>query len=101
LQIHYAWLLNIHDGGERRRWTSKVPFIQQLIEESCPTKESEPVISPSSQMILDAGINVFALQLLSESLAGKKDIKTFRPISFEYRGVIYTLEPAQIPQKAS
>jgi hypothetical protein len=51
-------------------------------------------LKPTMQMLLDAGINGFALALLSESLAGKKDIRTFNPIRFEFRGVIYTFEPA-------
>jgi hypothetical protein len=52
----------------------------------------------SLQMALDSKLNGFALQLLSESLAGKKDIHTFRPLRFEFRGVIYTLEPAKTPE---
>jgi hypothetical protein len=45
------------------------------------------------QMLLDAGLNAFAFELLSESLAGKKDIKTFKLLRFQFRGVIYTFEP--------
>lgn len=57
-----------------------------------PKNERPPKVT--TQMLLDARINAFALQLLSKSLAGKKDIRTFKPLRFEYRGVIYTFEPA-------
>lgn len=60
------------------------------------TNERLPVLLPTMQQLLDAGINGFALELLSESLAGKKDIKTFKPIRFLFRGVIYTLEPESV-----
>lgn len=46
------------------------------------------------QQLLDAKLNGFALELLSESLAGKKDIKTFKPLSCQFRGVLYTFQPA-------
>ena len=42
-----------------------------------------------SQIILDAGLNVFALQLLVESYT---DLPNPEPISFPYRGVIISLE---------
>jgi len=59
---------------------------------------TELTLKPTMQMLLDAGINGFALELLSESLAGKKDIKTFKRLRFEFRGVIYTLEPV-VPEE--
>jgi hypothetical protein len=59
---------------------------------------SEKVPEPTMQMLIDAGINGFALELLSESLAGKKDIRTFKPLRFQFRGVIYTFEPAISPE---
>lgn len=59
-------------------------------------KHTEPVLRPTMQMLIDAGLNGFAFELVSESLAGKKDIKTFNRLRFEFRGVIYTLEP--VPQ---
>ena len=42
-----------------------------------------------SQVILDAGLNVFALMLLVESYT---DHPNPEPISFPYRGVIISLE---------
>lgn len=56
------------------------------------TIEEAPQVT--TQMLIDAGINAFALMLLSESLAGKKDVRTFKRLRFEFRGVIYTLEPS-------
>ncbi len=56
-----------------------------------------PVAKPTMQNLIDAGLNGFAFELVSESLAGKKDIKTFSVVRFEFRGVIYTLEPAKEP----
>ncbi len=45
-------------------------------------------IRMSSQIILDAGLNVFALQLLVESYT---DLPNHEPISFPYRGVNISL----------
>ena len=45
-------------------------------------------IRMSSQIILDAGLNVFALQLLVESYT---DLPNPEPISFPYRGVNISL----------
>ena len=59
------------------------------------SKTKSRPIEVTTQMLIDAGVNAFALQLLSESLAGKKDIQTFAAIRFQYRGVIYTFEPAR------
>lgn len=58
-------------------------------------KIEEPQAAPeiSMQMLIDAGLNGFAFELVSESLAGKKDIKTFNRLHFSFRGVTYTLEP--------
>jgi len=47
----------------------------------------------TTQMLIDAGLNAFGLQLFAESIAGKKDVKTFSPLSFRYRGVKMTIEP--------
>jgi hypothetical protein len=57
--------------------------------------EAREVPTVSAQMLIDVGLNGFALELMSESMAGKKDVHTFKPLRFEYRGVIYTLEPAK------
>ena len=46
------------------------------------------------QHLINAGLNGFAFELVSESLAGKKLDKVLEPIRFEFRGVIYTLESA-------
>lgn len=35
LQAHYAFLLNCHDGGERERYRTRVPWIDELIEQNC------------------------------------------------------------------
>lgn len=32
LQSHYAELLNMHDGGERRRFASVEEYLQRLVE---------------------------------------------------------------------
>lgn len=50
-----------------------------------------PVLT--SQQLLDAGLNVFGLQLFLKSIANKKDATTFDPLSFIYRGVKVTIEP--------
>ena len=47
----------------------------------------------TTQMLINAGLNAFGLELFCESIAGKKDVKTFSPISFRYRGVKVTMEP--------
>ncbi len=47
----------------------------------------------SGQMLIDAGLNVFGLQLFLESVINKKDVKTFNPLIFIYKGVKITLEP--------
>ena len=46
------------------------------------------------QQLVDTGLNAFALQLFAESVANKKDAKTFRPFSFKFRNIRITLEPA-------
>ena len=48
----------------------------------------------TAQQILDAGLNLFGLQLFIESVAGKTDAKTFSPLIFLHRGVKITLEPS-------
>ncbi len=50
-----------------------------------------PVIS--GQQLIDAGLNVFGLQLFLESVASKKDADTFEPLSFIYRKIKITIEP--------
>ena len=45
------------------------------------------------QMLFDAGLNAFGLQLFIESIACMKDAKTFSPLSFKFRGIKITLEP--------
>lgn len=54
---------------------------------------NHPAPEVSMQMLIDAGLNGFAFELVSESLTGKTDIKTFKPLHFSFRGVTYTLEP--------
>ena len=56
------------------------------IGQSIPTVEM--------QHLVDSGLNAFALQLFAESVANKKDAKTFRPFSFKFRNIRITLEPA-------
>lgn len=55
----------------------------------------EPIPPPevSTQMLIDAGLNAFGLELFVESIAGKKDFKNFNPISCRYKGVKLTFEP--------
>lgn len=43
--------------------------------------------------IASVGLNVFALDLFCESVAGKTDAKTFDPFVFKHRGIKITLEP--------
>jgi hypothetical protein len=50
-----------------------------------------PVVT--MQMLTDAGLNAFGLQLFVESVAGKKDATEFRPLKFSYKGILVTLEP--------
>ncbi len=52
-----------------------------------------PIPDVSMQQLLDAGLNAFGLQLFVESIAGKKDVATFVPFTFRYKGVKITLEP--------
>lgn len=54
--------------------------------------ESKP-IEVTTQMLIDVGLNAFGLELFAESIAGKKDVKTFDPISFRYKGVRVTISP--------
>ena len=49
----------------------------------------------SGQMLIDAGLNVFGLQLFLESVINKKDAETFNPLIFIYKGVKITLEPVE------
>ena len=56
------------------------------IGQSIPTVEM--------QHLVDSGLNAFALQLFAESVANKKDVKSFRPFSFKFRNIRITLEPA-------
>ena len=57
------------------------------------------MVELTGQQLLDAGLNVFGLQLFLESIASKKDATTFDPISFIYRGIKITIEPCR-PQEA-
>ncbi len=70
--------------------------LKQELEGLRRTVASAPEIT--TQFLIDAGINAFALKLLSESLAGKKDVKTFNPVKFTYCGVVYTLAPALVAE---
>lgn len=53
----------------------------------------ETVPEVTMQQLIDAGLNAFGLQLFIESIANKKDAKSFSPLSFRYRGIKITLEP--------
>ncbi len=53
-----------------------------------------PVVN--EQMLIDAGLNVFGLQLFLESVLLKKDVETFDPLSFIYKGVKITLEHVEV-----
>jgi len=52
-----------------------------------------PIRDVTMQQILDVGLNAFGLQLFVESVANKKDVTTFEPFTFRYKGVKITLEP--------
>ena len=60
---------------------------------------AEPVADLSSQEIIDAGMNVFGLQLFVDSIARKKDAGTFEPFSFVYRKIKITLSPENRKEK--
>lgn len=75
--------------------------LQDVVVTEYAAAAPEPVAHPTMQMLIDAGLNGFAFELVSESLAGKKDIKTFNRLRFEFRGVIYTLEPAVQREEAA
>lgn len=53
----------------------------------------EKPIEVTTQMLIDAGLNAFGLELFAESIAGKKDVKDFKPITFRYKGVAVTIAP--------
>ena len=53
----------------------------------------------SGQQLLDAGLNVFGLQLFLESVSNKEDAGTFDPLSFIYRGIKITIEPTTTEKK--
>jgi hypothetical protein len=55
------------------------------------TKQTVPEVS--MQMMIDSGLNAFGLQLFVESIAHKKDAKSFKPMAFIFRGIKVTLEP--------
>lgn len=57
--------------------------------------DNEVVPEVTGQMLIDAGLNVFGLRLFIESVADKKDVKTFSPLIFIYEGVKITLEPEE------
>lgn len=59
-----------------------------------PSRHDFPEVQ--MQHLINAGVNGFAFELVSESLAGKTDIHTFHPLRFQFRGVRYTLEPAPL-----
>jgi hypothetical protein len=60
-------------------------------------RESDPTgqwtLGVTMQMLADAGLNPFALQLFADSVAGKKDAKTFERFAFIYRGIRISMEP--------
>lgn len=45
------------------------------------------------QMLIDAGLNAFGLQLFAESVAGKDNATTFKPFTFIFRNIKITMEP--------
>lgn len=47
----------------------------------------------TTQMLIDAGLNAFGLQLFIESIAVMKDAATFSPMTFRFRGIKFTMEP--------
>jgi len=55
--------------------------------------EKKVIPEVSGQMLIDAGLNVFGLQLFLESVVDKVDATTFDALSFTYKGVKITLEP--------
>jgi hypothetical protein len=48
----------------------------------------------NEQMLIDSGLNAFGLKLFIESITSKEDVKTFKPLTFIYKGVEITLKPA-------
>lgn len=60
-------------------------------EQAAPSAASIPVVT--RQHILQAGLNVFGLDLFIESVAGKVEAKTFAPFTFRHRGIEITLKP--------
>lgn len=54
-------------------------------------KEVIPVVT--RKQIHDAGLNIWGLDLFIESVAGKKDAKTFDAFTFIHRGIRITLAP--------
>jgi hypothetical protein len=64
---------------------TEIPAVPQAQEERIP--------EVTMQMLLDANLNAFGLQLFAESVAGKTDAKTFTPFSFIFRNIKITLEP--------
>lgn len=55
--------------------------------------ENEAIPEVTMQMLIDAGLNAFGLQLFVESIAKMKDAKTFTPITFRFRGLRITMQP--------
>lgn len=51
------------------------------------------VITATSQMLLDAGLNPWSFELAAESLTRKKDFKDWKgPLQFIFKGIKFTLE---------
>jgi len=74
-------------------WELRVCCIDQILELAAlqPPMKQPPEVT--MQMLIDAGLNVFALQLFVESVAGKNDAHTFRPFTFIYKNIRITMEP--------
>jgi len=68
---------------------SQIRFILQLAASHVEPKPPEVTM----QMLIDAGLNAFGLQLFAESVAGKTDAHTFRPFTFIYKNIRITMEP--------
>jgi hypothetical protein len=95
-------LLSTEDG---QRVTNLIVFEPQVLVAlgdylgknlSLPQQSKDqpnPIPTVTMQQILDGGFNAFGLQLFAESVAGKKDAKTFKPFAFNFRNIKITLEP--------
>lgn len=77
--------------GFNEAWDIMRKLFAQLKSEQTENIEAIPHVS--MQMLIDAGLNAFGLQLFVESIGDKKDAKTFKPLSFIFRGIKITIEP--------